>query len=231
MSISDVNKAHAVWDEESVKRQRAMLQKEAHREILKLSVDAIKQTERYILENDFANFEKQQGKTLTADLWETKAKKLVPSLYFCTKIMTAEERKVLGLAEGQNCRMMGFVAPDGWQYISSYPDLAVRPEWTLVPVTKERVAGTQQHFSAKDFPESRWDEEKQEYVFDEDTPVDSYAMVPGVPLPGWRTDLAKLVGAGLTTPDAVEKEFGAADNATWSLRLGKQTKHAPEVLI
>ena len=145
--------------------------------------------------------------------------------------MTPQERETLGLAPDMNCKLMGFIAPDGFQYISSYPDLAIRPEWTVIPVARERIAGTRRHVSAKDFPEARWDEEKAEYVFDSDTPVDEYAMIPGVPLPGYRTDLAKLVLAGLVSTEAVEREFGAADNATWALRLGKQTAHAPEVLV
>ena len=61
-------KAHAVFDEASLARQKRELQLEAHHEILKLSVRAIKDTERYLLDNEMHLLEKQQGKTLTSEL-------------------------------------------------------------------------------------------------------------------------------------------------------------------
>ncbi len=223
---------HAVFDEASLERQRKETQREAHHEILKLSVAAIRDTERYVLENDLSNYEKQQGKQLQSDLWEQKVKKLVPSIYFCTKLMTEHERTQLGLGAGINCRLMGIAAPDGFQYVSSYPDLPVRPEWTLMIMRKERIAGEKQHISMKDVPELTYDPEKDDWLSDSPMPWEEYAYVPGVPCPGWRTDLAKLVMSGFASADAVEREFGApVDNATWALRLGKQTAHAPEVLV
>ncbi len=232
MARSNAKTSPQVWDEASLERQRKVTQAEAHHAILELAVDAIKDTERYILENDLANFERQQGQQLSSDVWEAKVKKLVPSIYFCTKLMQPAERESLGLADGVNCRLMGVTVPDGWQYISSYPDYPVRPEWTLMIMRKERIAGTEQAFSAKDVPAMKYDAETDDWIADGPMPWEQHAFVPGVPLPGWRTDLAKLVLSGFVTPTQVEREFGVpTDNATWALRMGKQVSHASEVLI
>lgn len=227
------NKAPAVFDEASLARQRKASQAEAHHEILKLSVAAIKDTERYIRDNHLDDFDKQKGKELTAEVWEARVKKLFPNVFFCTRSnYDAAERRTLNLPDGVNVRIMGFMAPDGFQYLFSYMDLPVLHEWTLIRTKQERIAGTGQHFSVKDVPNMKYDPETDDWIADGPMPWENFAEVPMVPLYGWRTGLAKLVLSGLVSVDAVEREFGTpTDNATWALRMGKQVQHAPEVLV
>lgn len=228
---------HFVHDSASRERQHQGEQLEAHRDLLRVSTKAALETSRIVDEKDLANLEKQSGQRLGTQDFEQRCQKLVPSLKFDTNHLTADHAKALHLAPSSTCRRMYRTTPEGpLQYLGSHLDQAMIPEFQVMLTRTKRLPALITDFQHVKAQDGSWVRvpciKGSDIPKDDDTtssrPGEISVKEPAGCIPGWRTVLAKLVGYGLTTPEAVEREFGSPDNLTWAIRMGRR---AGDILI
>lgn len=201
------------------------------------TVAEVAATRRFLRENEMHNFQAQAGRTMSADDFEKRVKKLVPSIKFSSYKPEEWQCNLTNIPVGSTIRLMEHVNPDGSvRTIARYVYTATLPEYSVIMLRKVRVPTTFKDVSARDFPkavkvgeETYWDPTNgggwrtdPVYKFEEDTPLDQYDEEPCGSIPGWRSALLLLIWEKLTTLDAVEREFGASDKAAWAAKTGKQ---------
>lgn len=232
-----------VLDSEDLARHAAFAKAEAHIDIVTTAAKAMTDTARYVSERDHTQFEKQAGKQMPIATFETKLKALCPALAFDTNKPGDNNLAAIGLSPGTTCRRVFHDGPEGMQYLCSYQNHPLLPEFTvfitrekIVPVPYERTRQmwddetrswiTVPFFDPKDAPKSRRVDNEDgtwHYEFDKG-PVPGQAIEREVAgqLVGWRTVLARLVGYKLITPTQAEHAFGSPENENWAIRMGRK---------
>lgn len=216
---------HAVFDESSLVGQQAGLEREITRQILADAVAAMKDTTKAIYEHDMANIEKQTGRQMASRIFEAKVKSIAPQIVFESRaghVFLAD-----GIIKASTIKWMFFVFPDGHKtYLMSYEDRPMLPEYTVLLMKRTKIPSTIEHASARDFPDKPEHVQRPDgtwhWVYRDPTPLDDFNDECCGTIPGWRSALALLIGMGIANPDAIEREFGGADKATWAAKLGKK---------
>lgn len=145
-----------------------------------------------------ANFLRQWGTPMHARELEKKLLQLSPYLGFEFNPRRGK-MELFHILPDSTRNSMGFYEPD---WMPEYSLFNVREKWTPAEgvnrITRKEVEESNGHAGFKKVVEP-WNEV----------------------IRGWRTVVAKVVIARLTTPDAAERLFGTSNRATWAAKMGK----------
>lgn len=220
---------HAVFDEASLERQVKEANKEATRQKLIDSFVRLNEQRRWAQENKIDDIEHQSGNRMFINIVEEKIKRLVPNAIFRVQFLTDNEARICGQAPGSSLRSLDIVHQDGTrEAIIGFQNQAILPEFMVELTRTKRVPNPYiNNLSMKDVPDtvllSDGTEDEPKYKWEKCLPWETEVTEPCGLLVGWRTLLARLVHKGLTTPVAVEAEFGSADRASWANLMGKSS--------
>lgn len=159
------------------------------------------------------------GKTMTTEELEPRLLKLVPTLQFEFHPRNKTKKALYNVDQR------------GKIYLGAYESNAMgpMPERSIMTFKYEDVPDPT---FFKDGPDKKFIDRKDLPAFDEKTGEwkDPDALLPGfirvkkphgLAVRGWRSILIRLVLEGLTTPEAVEREFGSDDTPEWKGHMGK----------
>lgn len=219
---------HAIFDEASLQRQLRGQQREATRQAYLDTYIATNKQRRWAEENDIANIERQSGSRMLIMSLEQRVKKLVPSIVFTVKPLTDSQCDFCCLAHGSTLRSMDVLEQDGSHTpIIGFQNQPILPEFTIELIRKKRIPNPHvQNLSMLDVPDtvlmSDGTEDEPKYKWEKALPWEIEVTDPCGTIVGWRSILARLVEAKLSTPELIEAEFGSADRASWANLMGKQ---------
>lgn len=230
---------HAVHDSASKERQQQYALVEQHRDMQRVAWEAMERTSAWIEETDIDNIERQSGQRMARTEFERRVQILCPSVRFCGNIIEGDNARAVHLEPGTKTRCMLQLLPDGTtRYLGGYLDQPLLPEKSIILTRKERIPapidktidlkgddGTWEripYIDGKDIPKSEWDGKGYQFDRSVSTPGEQWVKKPVGMIRGWRTMLAQLVLYGLATPNAIEREFGSLDSASWAKYMGKK---------
>ena len=223
--------AHTVFDSESLARQKQGEIRE-ERAANELATYLAKMCQAHVvLINQWNDFEHQQGHRLLAQVFEQKVKKLNPNITFFTRPLTDNQARFCGLAPGSSMKSMDLLLPNGTSKpIAGYQNHPILPEYTILLQREVKIPNPLvNHAKGKDFPKAKKitkPDGTTEWTYDDLTPFESKGYEAAGTLVGWRTLLARLVLERISTPEAIEREFGASDRETWAVRMGRRDPNA-----
>ncbi len=204
---------------------------DAQREMEANAIGAILAECKYIEEHDFFNMEKQSGRRLTEENFETRVKKLNPQLKFITRNPPDGECDFMEIAHGSQVKVLFQILPNGdLKYISSYERRPLLNEFDVIKLRSrviQRIANTDKENMITELP-------KYDIEYDADghkrykwrglNNLQQEVWEPCGRIVGWRSVLAIAVIKGVLELAQVEREFDNVDNATWAQKLhGKST--------
>ncbi len=214
---------------------------ERQRQELRDRLEAEKAFERVVQAGDYTSFDKQKGQVLTIEDFEARVAKLCPKLLWDTHELSQRNAYVLSLEPGSSCRRIWVSEAGNLRMLASYVNQPYLHEFTIQLMRPKRIPRVLDTFKGikaqdgstvqvpfldpADIPKARKVQREDgtwTHVFEGTSPAEDIVQEPCGLFPGWRQVLVRLIGEGLLTPQAVEAEFGAADNASWAQRLGKQ---------
>lgn len=220
---------HAVFDSDSIVRQRLQEAKEA---IWQQEADytrAFADTYRFINEEDVNSLERQAGKRLVKSIFESRLTALNPNISFHTWFPDEYTSAFMNLPEGVGVRDVYRNTQEGREKVSRYRDEAILNEYSIVLLRDKKVPALGQNgFLEKTItdlpkvhrtklPDGTWDVE-----FEGLANTERIMKEPCGEIRGWRSVLLQLIKARVLDLGAVEREFGAGDRLTWASKLGKQ---------
>lgn len=187
-----------------------------------------------IIGSDFdpTNPEKQYGRHLTTEQFESMLRKLSPNFRF--EHIVRPDGTI-----HPSCKRLVYVMPDqSLKYVCVY-STGLIPEFSIMERRVEEVPDiTLKRVTRKDLPPVKqnpviWydpqtgDVQGEIFEFKGDMPWVKKVVVPGRELVrGWRTVLARIVLEGLASVADVERVFGLSDRLGWASAVGKtQDRH------
>lgn len=208
---------HAVFDTESLSRQRTISAREKHEQQVR---DWIReQQNNVVVINDFdlspANAERQVGQAMFANKMEERLKRLNANLLFEVNPFNSGKKALYHIQSGQKI------------FICAYEN-GVMPEHSIMSVKEQEdihtdFVGAKRHINRKDLPGYK--------ISDGDVTWEG-GVTPGFhkrqviwheAIRGWRTVLIKLVQHKLASPAQVEALFGIDGRPEWASKMGKRT--------
>lgn len=209
---------HAVFDTESLTRQRKIRQREQLRQREVKQLDDLLQNSVYLdsLANDPTKATAQLGKVMFSNDLEAIIGKLCPSLTFTDNPWKHDKRAV------------GYHDSTGWHTVSVY-EKGYMPERSILRSQEEIVPDLSyemenRRIERKDMPKGELTPIGWKYP--EGTVLPGWKKVRhpyGEAVRGWRTVLLQLIHRGHTTPAAVERILGPDNTAQWAAHTGKQS--------
>lgn len=229
--------AHTVFDTESIESQLREEALEKQHQIVADEIGAILAEAKYIEENDFINQERQAGRKLTRESFESRVKKLNSHLIFKTRVLGTEaEMRLDGLSEcqfllvpnGSSVKTLVWLKGSQEAAIAAYTDLPVLNEFDIV-LMKERIISRVTSRTGKDnmitdLPayDINYTDQGPNIKFHGLNNLQQRVYEPNGRIVGWRSVLAMAIRLGALNLEATEREFDAANRASWSDKLGKQ---------
>lgn len=221
---------HAVFDTESLLRQRTVTAREKHEQQVR---DWVAEQQNNVVVVDSldlspANSERQIGKAMFAPALEQGLRRLNANLHFEINPWNTSKKAL-------------YHTPAGSQktFICAYEN-GVMPEHSIMSVKEQEQPDSEFFFrglkqskgkfeiNRADLPKHRVVNEgtPQQEVLWEDDKTPGFRKTPILwheAIRGWRTVLIKLVQNRLATPAEVEHIFGADNRPEWASKLGKRT--------
>jgi len=209
----------AVFDSESLQRQRRVSQRERQRQTEIKQLDELLANSIHLDEmpKDPTKAINQLGSVMLSSDFELRIKKLCPSL-------TSIDNNYV-----QNKRALGYYDAKGWHTLVVY-EKGYMPERSILRSQTELVPDMSYEKENKsinrlDMPQGTFVPNKG-WVYPEGTVLPGWKKVRhpyGEAVRGWRTVLLRLIHLRQTTPDAVERLFGSDNTAQWAAHTGKQS--------
>lgn len=193
------------------------------------AIGAILSDCKYIEEHDFMNMEKQSGRKLTEENFESRVKKLNPNITFVTRNPTDGECDYMEIPHGSQVKVVFQKLPnEELKYLASYERRPLLSEFDVVKLRSriiQRIANTDRENMITELP--KFDVEvtpdgHKKYNWLGLNNLQQQVWEPCGRVIGWRTVLAISIIKGALELEKVEREFDAADNAAWALKTGKK---------
>lgn len=209
---------HAVFDAESLARQRRINQREKQRQREVKQLNELLQNSVHLdsMAQDPTKAANQLGKVMMSNDLEAIISKLCPSLSFIDNPWKQDKRAV------------GYHDSSGWHTVSVY-EKGYMPERSILRSQEELVPDLS--YEMQNRPIDRKDMPKGEltpqgWKYPEGTVLPGWKKVRhpyGEAVRGWRTVLLQLIHRGHTSPAAVEHILGPDHTAQWAAHTGKQS--------
>lgn len=203
---------------------------EKQRELEANAIGAILAQAKYLEEHDFANIEKQSGRRLTEDNFESRIKKLNPQLTFIIRNPPDGECAFMEIPPGSQCKVLFQKTPNELKYIASYERRPLLNEFDVVKLRSriiQRIANTDNENMITSLPKYDTvigEDGQKEIIFHGLNNLQQEVFEPCGRIVGWRSVLAIAVIKGALELERVEREFDPVDNAAWASKMrGKAT--------